>query len=491
MKQKVSLDICQLELKLDDKKEVKIIWCDDHLAFQPIHNCLLDELVTTVKTIENNQVIKETLEVYVIQKQNGVDTCITQQGFLDKICLACIKNRIQYTLIDRRVADYAKGFPKPNYRFLGDLRFTQADLIKKALDKNKNGIICAPTRFGKSYMIANIIKVFPTLRTCLVAPGIDLVGQLYEDMRKLVPNRDIKLLKGATTEADVLVCSVDSLHKVDTSSIELLICDEPHALVSTSRLPKIDAFSKARRYALSATPTGRFDGKDICTVGCFGPILSEVTYKEAVDMGAIAPLVVLYLHIPVAKDAFFFNRNRAYDSLVFNNKAMAILVDKISTEIIPSDWQTIIFVKTEKQANLMMSYMRESTLAMAKKLSKSEREDLTERMRNDTIKRCLATRIYIQGVTFHQLRCLINCEGGGNNTSAIQKPGRLAEKIEGKNHGIIIDFTYDIARTSSRNAVYTLKIDSENRRKAYQEKGYTIVDCYSLEDLKEKFNNFK
>ena len=85
---------------------------------------------------------------------------------------------------------------------------------------------------------------------------------------------------------------------------------------------------------------------------------------------------------------------------------------------------------------------------------------------------------------------LLNLEGGGNNTSAIQKPGRLAEIRPGKKCGIVIDllFTGPKGDVPGKSAWYPLCIDSNNRKKAYEQIGYDVHVADNITELKTIFN---
>lgn len=85
-------------------------------------------------------------------------------------------------------------------------------------------------------------------------------------------------------------------------------------------------------------------------------------------------------------------------------------------------------------------------------------------------------------------------EAGGNNTSAIQKPGRLAEIRPGKKCGIVIDLLFVPPRSAmfqnygEADAWMSLCNDSEARMAAYTEKGYDITVVNNVQQLKEKFD---
>lgn len=351
-------------------------------------------------------------------------------------------------------------------------------------------------------LLVNTLKAFPTLSTVVVAPGIDLVSQLYDDLTgpRGVRGRDVKLIctgKGRKPSQEpngITVCSANSLHLCDPGATELLLADEPHALVTSTRLGAIDGFLKARRYGYGATLKGRYDGRDKLITGIFGPVLAERTYKEAVAEGAICPLNIILFQIELTPHNIY-NRDTAYNELLFQNTKMAHILKRICEDVIPSEWQTMIFIKNEAQADMYLDVIgHEHTIAMAKKMTKREREEINARMKANEIKRCLCTDIYVQGVTFSDARVLINCEAGGNNTTAIQKPGRLAEIRPGKKCGIIIDFEF--IRASGYKVIdyagdqtAALIADSKNRIQAYEEKGYGIYRARTINETKEIFDS--
>lgn len=349
-------------------------------------------------------------------------------------------------------------------------------------------------------LMVNTLRAFPDLTTVVVAPGVDLVKQLYADIlgpRGLAPGREVKLICGSKGKkpagpGGITVCSADSLDKIDPGTIDLVLADEPHALVTESRLRMIDAFPKARRLGFGATLKGRFDGRDQLIEGVFGHVLVERTYKEAVKEGAICPLDIIFLKIEI-EPRQFRDRNSAYNGILFHSYAAAELANEICKDIIPSDFQTMIFVKNEKQADMLQDVMgRDTTIAMAKKMTNKEREECDRLMKENIIKRCLCTKIYVQGVTFSDVRVLINLEGGGNNTSAIQKPGRLAEIRPNKKSGIVIDLLFIPPGNNwtdySGEEWLALCRDSKSRKTAYEEKEYNIHIVDNLTQLKEKFN---
>ena len=353
-------------------------------------------------------------------------------------------------------------------------------------------------------LLANTVKAYPGVCTVVTVPGIDLVRQLHAAVAAANPDREVVLLGAGSRKKlpsqDVTVASIDSLHKCDSGRVGLLLIDEPHACVTDSRMNKILRFEKARVLGFGATLSGRFDGRDKLITGLIGPVLAERTYLEAVDEGAICPIAVILLKLVVDDALVIHTRDAAYNRLLFRHKGMAKMVARLCREVIPEEWQALLFIKNEVQA---LGYLKEigeeGTIAMAKRMTDKERKVLMARMHSGEVRRCLATDIYAQGVTFPDLRVLVNLAGGGDNTTAIQKPGRLAEIRPGKPCGIVVDMLFEYEPGNGKElsevdgAVHAWKqvvSDSRNRRKAYARKGYIIREVSNLDELKGAFGEF-
>lgn len=337
-----------------------------------------------------------------------------------------------------------------------------------------------------SYGMAAICRAFPKARIVVTAPGVDLCRQLHEFLKGALRGRDVRgVYTGSRnrTQGEVTVCSVDSLDKMDPDDTDILIGDEPHALISDERLPNIATFSRARKYGFGATLKGRFDKKDPLITAAFGPILSNVTYLEGVKMGAISPLKVVMIEIPFSKDTVpgRADRDVVYARLLTLSNRTAALVHTLMHEVIPLDWQTMAFIQNEKQAEFYLQHAMPTTgtIAMAKRLTSKERETMTKGIADGSILRVLASNIYVQGVTFPDLRVVVNLAGGGANTTAIQKPGRLLQTRPNKNYGVLIDFIFkcrDAHEETRTNPPYSGMVgECWARHNAYKEIGYDIV----------------
>lgn len=484
-------------------EEAIVYLYDNKCEFYPVTEKLKKQLtVWTNVRINANESTRRPEPCYYIEVINGKPHGVTHQGFWKLIMDSYFEDGIVFEVVNRRIARTEMGFPEPALDKMYGFRFSQEELITSALIKNRSGLIGAPTRYGKSVLMVNTIRAYPTLTICVVAPGVDLVNQLYEDITVKfgIRNRTTHIIHGSKKlkkqiqKGDIVVCSIDSLSNVDPDEFDLLIADEPHAFGTARRVEFLERFHKARRLGFGATLHGRSDGRDKFIMGLFGPILAKRTYLEAVREGAICPLEVIFYDVELAPSSWK-RRDTAYNKHFYKNETIANTIKRICHEVIPKDMQTLIFIKNEEQARMLQNTIGKDTcLAMAKTMTDSEREEKTALLKNNIIKRCLCTRIYVQGVTFSDVRFLVNAEAGGATTSSIQKPGRLAEIRPNKKCGIIIDLFFkpipgENLSDHQGEGWVSLCRESNSRKNMYKREGYNITHVSSIQELKQVVNN--
>lgn len=411
------------------------------------------------------------------------DTIITYQGFYHRVIAKLKALRQPFRVVDERLT-----MPPVQMRRMTGFRGTQALLFLQLIRHNQSGLLQAPTRFGKSIVVKNLCRVWPDVQTVVAAPGVDLLNQLVAELRLAMPDREVKGLftgsKDRQASEDITVCSLDSLGKVDHTATKLLIVDEAHAMVSPSRLYAVGRFENARIYGIGATLEGRYDGADLLIEGVFGPVLARKTFKEAVQEGAICPIRVYLLPMQFALQGEW-TRDKAYRALIYQNQKFVEMVQTLCWNHIPTDWQTLVFVDEKKQASLVAGLVENSAVAVASGLSTKERRDLFNRMVRNEIKRCVATDIFSTGVTFPDLRVVINAAGGGGSITGTQKPGRLAQNRPGKKRGYLVDFIWQPAdpRYEYSPGVWRVALDAKARREVYERNGYEVVEVKDVKHL--------
>lgn len=443
------------------------------------------------RTRTRRTVFKQELAYNKSKLPDGRYQYQTFQGMLDKVRTILEKQKQTYHIYDHRIP----LDQKPQLHLMHGFRFDQRELITNALIQERSGLVGAPTRYGKTVLITNTINAYPNTKIAVLAPGVDLLPQLVDAIKKYCPDRDVKGIfsgsKDRTESDDVTVCSLDSMHKLDKASYSLVLIDEPHSAVTDSRAPQLIEFSKARLIGFGATLEGRWSGNDIMIEGIIGPVLSETTYTKCVEMGALCPIHVYMLRLPY-KALGYKQRNAAYNKYVFQNPQFHKVVGELCNNVLPDDYQTLVFINNEKEAKALHPHIDGGYLAMDKLFkNKSERQEMFKKLKANEIRRCICSSIYSTGVTIDDIKAEINCDAGGGGILSIQKPGRLAEIKPGKPEGIMLDFLFECrnpeGHTDAPGAIdLSVQKDSYNRLEAYIKKGY-IVDIFeSIEDLKQR-----
>ena len=472
--------------------KVYILWDELLLTLVNFPKAFLKELTFYTKAMQidtrgRRKSVRTKVECYETEQAGKVLILRTHQGFWKKALMYAFEHQLKCEFLDLRTKDL---LPLPRLGLMKGFRFSQRDLLSKALEAGCSGTISAPTRYGKSCLLRNIHRAFgpdgksrPKFHSLHIVPGADLLKQTFDEFKKEFPDRDIKQIGGGSKvkfqSEDLTICSMDSIHKIDPGPVRLLTIDEPHAVIASSRVDKLPAFSMARIYALGATLTGRYDQRDFLLEGLVGPVLAKRTYPEAVAEGAICPIKVMMINWPLP--SFAGDRDKAYRELLFENELMGRCARYLSDVVIPREWQMLYFIKTETQADFLSECVgRDVSVAMAKKLTDKERAAMTERVRQNHIKRVICSDIYVQGVTFHEVMVLVNCGGGGASTTTIQKPGRLAEIRPGKNAGLLLDFLFSAPASvpgqkhSCGEGVESMIRESNLRLTAYRDIGYDV-----------------
>jgi superfamily II DNA or RNA helicase len=483
MKESVHLAARKVGEGLSSK--VYLLWDEQLLTLVNFPKDVEKELTFTIKELATVNFKRQTQRTRspVFEKTStlGVSVLKTHQGFWKRILEWTLAQQLPLELIDLRKPDL---LPLPKLGLMRGFRFKQRELTEQALNFGCSGCIEAATRYGKSGIARNILRCWPKTQTVVTLPGADLLEQTVEEMREALPEREIKQIGGGSKvriqSEDITVCSMDSLHLLDPGPVRLMILDEPHACVAKSRIVHIPNFHLARKYALGATLTGRYDGRDHLLEGLVGPVLASRPYRAARAEGAVCLIKVLMIRWPI--DDSPGDRDRAYEEKLFLNDLFGRLCRYLSDVVIPKDWQSLFFIKTEEQADFLSEWIgKDVSVAMAKKFtSKKARNAVRDRVASNRIKRVICSNIYVQGVTFHDIMFLMNCCGGGASTSTIQRPGRLAEVLSGKTAGVLGDVLFcarrngPVAQKLAGPGVNCLIRESEQRLAEYHKTGYEV-----------------
>ena len=370
---------------------------------------------------------------------------------------------------------------------------------------------------GKSHMIKAICNAYSHERlmlrgtpTIVVAvPDKDITRKNYEDLKELLPDRRVGLVMSGSNivSDDIQVITLDSLHKLSPADVGVVIVDEMHTASADSRSEKLLAFTRARFWGVSATPDGRYDGKDKVAEGIFGPVVARFTYQDGVKAGCLVPIKVLWLDAPepqMGAEHFckYAKRESRYDYGVHYNLGLNRMIGRIFRDI-PPDMQALGMLQFTKHMEYVLRGCAQehcspipvqghagtdpkafpaSTFMHVRAISPKERKELYGRVASGEYSKVISTHIYKQGVNFVNLRIVLNLGGGGSEIVAKQVPGRASRKIAGKDSAYIVEFRHpwDMKKIKTK-AGYTREVpgpvlrDDMAREKIYSELGFEQV----------------
>jgi len=181
------------------------------------------------------------------------------------------------------------------------LRYYQIDAVKAML-LQKNGMVKGGTGAGKSEIMAAWVKL-TNKKTLILFKEIKLAHEIKDRMDNA--EIDVGIIQGQNIDEDhrVVMCTVQSAHKLQRTDYEAIICDEAHNC-SQDRYQDILKKDFAYRFGFSATPFNPKNKlKTYKVKSWIGDIIYDKPAKELVDEGYLAkPLITFYRINKVIKD---------------------------------------------------------------------------------------------------------------------------------------------------------------------------------------------
>ena len=389
--------------------------------------------------------------------------------------------------IDSR--DRKRYFPAPDWSVVPSLRAGQKETIT-AITKSDCGLIVCPTGFGKSFIIATLTMMYPTLKFLIVAPGIAETKNLYDRIIKLTD--DVSLMNAnsrGNPDSRIVVSTSKSFMRADLQHTDMFIFDEAHSCGNNKTTQDIlDCLRGSRIFGFTATPSGRSDRSDMLIEAVFGQPLVNYSYEDIRKMGGVTPITVQIWDVPGHVEsskskygnALTQNKRRYYWNNPDRNNLIATLAKQV-----PEDEQVLIMVDTVEHLVRLGSLLPDFALicginnnpedeAKARRLtltnrmssSKAEYIKLTDEFAAGTIKKVISTFCWKQSVDFPQLSVLIRADGAKSPILGSQIPGRMSRLCPGKNTGILIDFADNFNPSANRRALARIK--------GYKKNGWSI-----------------
>ncbi len=308
------------------------------------------------------------------------------------------------------------------------------------------GIIKAVTGFGKTTLIGAAAQIFPNARIDVVTKSVDVAERIVRSLRRFVPKVGM-IGDGYRQRERVTVITAGSLAHADGDA-DFLFADEVHQLATVNFSTALAArYRNSRNFGLSATPYARMDNAHAVLEPLFGPMVFELAYQQAVELGLVVPVRVKWLPMRLVHNPAERYKNRVAKKrygVWTNRERNGIIADAVREY--GADQQVLILVETIEHAVHLGSLLPEYTLVYAnmapydcaayKKmkllpedytpLTGIQRHDLRDAFEAGTLRHVIATDVWATGVDFEQLNVLVRADDRDSDIVDVQGPGRVS-----------------------------------------------------------------
>ena len=393
--------------------------------------------------------------------------------------------------------------------FVGALRERQQKAAN-ALLRQENGILMAPTGFGKTVIGAYIIGKLK-MRTLIIVPKTSLIDQWKDRLGEFLSVEDDRtplLTKsgnpskrrrpvigqiggGKNTPSGIVdIATFQSLSAKDDLGISqaksvvadygLVICDECHYGAAPNLELVMKSVNAPYVYGLSATPK-RSDGlENIIYMHC-GPVRHKVDPKEqAAEQSFRRILRPRFTRIRIASLEPGSSFNQVLDSLCAHDARNGMIV-RDAADAVESGRTPLVITQRKEHAMELANRLEEvgvETYVLTGEGTNREKRERIERVRNaaGVHYAIVATGSYIgEGFDLPQLDTLLLASPYSWEGVITQYSGRLHRENEGKDDVMV----YDYVDTS----VPMLERMYKKRLKTYSKLGYKIADVSEAQEL--------
>ena len=476
---------------MGDSTPISIIRSGRVIAVDPFQDVLRSELTFSMVDFSmkrggkiSSQVRKE--EMFYINPDNTTQALIPA-GFTYRVCKKLNEagfNDINYRDIRQL------GLEQPDLSILDDLRDWQKEAVAAMLTSD-GGTIWTSTASGKSFLIKKLVMVYPNTPIIITGHASQPLKAIYDDLCKDIKHEiSASGVIGPYFEGRrVNVVHIRSLLKAPVDKAKILVYDESHGAAAGQRSELLSKVAFANMYGFSASASGRLDKKEPVSEGLFGPVIYKMPYTEALASGLVSKVSVhLYPTDGWERDYDTFYK-RMLIGVVRNDERNRVIAEVARKH---DDLKQIVYVMDNLEHVFRLKKLLPDHVpvygsgSMTGKrwnqlkrlglipegyspLQKGEEFRIAEKFRRGEITKAIATSCWGEGVDFPDLDMLIRADGSPGKIEAIQVPGRVARKVDGKTEGIIVDFTDRFGRVFENRA--------KQRLAHYKKLGYEIHEC--------------
>ena len=398
------------------------------------------------------------------------------RGKFEYLCNLCSKNNVKMNITDKR-----NNGEKLKIKFNGTLRKDQREALDEML-KYENGILEAPTGFGKTVICCKLIEE-RNVNTLIITFNLSLLKQWKERLKEFLNVDEVgQIGDGKNTLTNIIdVASIKTIYNDGkfndmVKNYGMIIIDECHHSSAYTYEAALNMVNAKYVYGVSATPEKENGHTPIIKMQC-GDIRYKVDMKEYNKKLNLAMKVYtknVHLNF-VNKNITDYKINEIYDLISKDVIRNGEVIRDVENEFKKGK---NILVLTERLEHLEYLYEKLSNLTkniivyrggLGKKVLEKYNELNTNIKENNENKIIIATSSCIgEGFDDASLEVLFLTMPISSINRIVQYTGRLHRKSENKKEIIVYDYIDDNF-SMIRNMFL-------KRKKAYEKVGYEVIE---------------
>ena len=396
--------------------------------------------------ITGQRMFFQTKEYKLFRVENGHVVVLT--GYLARMVNRLKKLDCRTLLVDKSGQRKRDDCYTPVWENLeGRITFrARQDECLRTISRVPCGIIKAVTGFGKTTLIGAVALLFPKAKIHVVTKSVDVADRIVRSLKRLLPKVG-RVGDGWKQWERVTVITAGSLAHSDGDA-DFLFADEVHQLATLNFSTALAArYRNSRNFGLSATPYARMDNAHAVLEPLFGPMVFELTYQQAVELGLVVPVRVNWLPMRLHSNPAerYSNRVARKRYGIWTNHERNRIIAEAVREY-PESHQILILVETIEHAVHLGAQLPEFSLVYGnmssydcaayrkkgllpadyKPLADFQKYDMRSQFESGQLKRVIATDVWSTGVDFEQLSVLVRADDRDSDIVDVQGPGRVS-----------------------------------------------------------------
>lgn len=409
--------------------------------------------------------------------QSG-DTMSTMPGYAGRILDLCPEAKVRDDRMPMPVAlmgHAVEGVPEAWHKVI-------ADAIKA-----EGGVVAVPEMFGSEGFAAAVARAFPrdalldrrTPLTVIAARDRDSAKRTASLLREMLPGRDVGVWSSGshTDSEDVVVTTYGAMGELPLSLVGIFIGDDLMFGNFKDRAESISGLRNAARWGVLSTPAGGCACIGMDIEGLFGPVVAQVTYRQAVESGIGVPITACWMEAPAPTVPTGSAPIEVMEEIAIRKNSDMLRMMSDIVRLTPNDVGCIVFTEQVETLKKLASVMPSGVVeAHAKMPAKLRRETLAD-IKAGEIRKALVNKGCDHFISGHGVMVVATC--GIGDVSGVPIPWRRLGK-DGE-RAFIVDFRHSWDVNNGRPGV--LARNDEARMRQYRELGFGQIAVSEVSEL--------